>query len=371
MRFLGSGFICILVIIALNSCGKKESDKSGSVSAKLRSTGLKSVALTSEVSIIPSRSMMATMSANIVELEYYKVPVRRIKLVAGFDGTKYSSASPNIYTCDNSKSDDDCLVDLSKSVLVDNLLASGSTTELNVSGDATYDGAAIDFCKDDHTASDTYNIRVKGSVVMGSTIYYTSATQGLSASLTAAEEVQIPVVCAGKSTPFLSPVTVGPDKSVTLVIYADPNGNVFGTSSAALANSNCTGSGTYALCASLPSVFLSADTAVPTIERYALSVTTTKSGTAYRNLMLKLLLNSADSPIGATLQEHYRNDAAEKSLNTALIDLNQVAKNSDGTYDLTYFSQSVIKNFKRGTDTGNKILALADSELTFNQSKFD
>lgn len=371
MRFIGKGMLFLTVVAAVNGCGTKESDKSGSVSAKFRSTGLKSVALTSEEPQISTLKTMATMTANIVELEYYKVPVRRINLVAGFDGSKYSSASPNIYSCDSSKSDDECLVDLSKSILVDNLLASSSTSELSVSGDATYDGAAIEFCKDDHTSSDTYKIRVKGSVVINGTLYYTSASQGLSSTLTAAEEAQLPVTCAGKSTPFLSSVTVGPDKSVSLVIYADPNGNVFGTNSSTLANSNCIGSGTYALCGSLPSIFLSSDTATPTIERYALTVTTTKSGSAYRNLMLKLLINSSDAPIGATLQEHYRNDTAEKSLHTALIDLNQVTKNADSTYDLTYFSQKVIQNFKRGSDSGNKILAIADAELTFNQSKFD
>lgn len=355
-----------LAVVFVNGCGKKDSDSSGGLSIKLRSTGIQSVALSLKESFVPY-AMLDTMLANVLELEYYKVPIRRINLVSGFDGSKYSSASPNFYACDSSKSDDDCLVDLSKSMLVDNLLSSANNTNATVTSDTSYDGAAIEFCKDGSSSSDTYKIRIKGSVVLNGTSYYTSATQGLSSSLTAAEEVQISVKCSGKSSPFLSPVTLGPSKSVSLVLYADPNGNAFATSSSTLANSNCTGTGTYSVCAALPSIFLAADATVASVERYALTVTSTKSGGAYRNLLLKLPINSEGSPIGATLQEHYRGDAAEKSLQTALVDLNQVAKNTDGTYNLTYFSQAVIQNFKRGTDTGNKILALADSTLTFNQ----
>lgn len=366
MRILCRAGMRLMVLLALYSCGKTENDKNGLVSLKLRSTGLQSVALTLADKELPLL-MLDTMTANVVELEYYKVPIRRINLVSGFDGTAYTAASPNFYTCDSSKTEDECLVDLSKSILVDNLLSTANVTDNGVTADASYDGAAIEFCKEGSATTDSYKIKIKGSVVMGGTLYYTSATQGLSSSLTSAEEVQISVKCSGKTTSFLSPVTLGPDKSVTLVIYADPNGNVFGTSSAALANSNCTGTGAYSVCASLPSIFIAVDTAVPTIERYALNVTSTKAGSAYRNLLLKLVVDSASNPVGATLQEHYRNDTAEKSLNTSFMDLNRLTKNADATYDLAYFSQTVIKNFKRGTDTGNKVLALADGTLIFNQ----
>ena len=367
MRCLFQISCAVTILLTFQSCGKKDSSK-GSIAVKLRSTGLQSVALNLNDSL-PRFTLVNTSTANVLELEYYKVPVRKISLVSGFDGTKATSASSGFYSCDSSKSDDDCLVDLSKSMLVDNLLSTASSTDNTISSDASYDGASIDFCKDGTTTSDTYKIRLKGSVVMGGTLYYTSALQGLSSSLTAAEEVQIPVPCAAKLAPFLSAMSLSSDKAASLTIYADPNGNVFGTTSPSAATANCLGSSSLGVCAALPSIFLSSDSATPTVERYALTVTTMKGSNAYRNLLMKLLFGSDGSAIGATLQEHYRNDTAESALVTPLFNLSQIVKNSDSTYNLTYFSQDVIKSFKRGADSGNKILSLAPATLTFNQKQ--
>lgn len=367
MRYYLRLSCALAVFLSFQSCGKKDSD-SGSAAIKLRSSGLHSVAL-SLVESMQAFTVIDTMTANTLELEYYKVPIRRISLISGFDGTKFTSSSASLFSCDASKSDDDCLVDLSKSILVDNLLPQSSVTESLSTSDASYDGAAIDFCKDGASTSDAYKIRVKGSVVMGGTLYYTSATQGLSSSLTAAEEVQLTVTCTSKLVPFLSPLTVSSGKAVSLAIYADPNGNVFGTKSPASASSNCLGSASLGVCAALPSFFLSSDETTPTIERYGLTVTTTKSGNAYRNLLLKFAFQSDGSAIGTTLQEHYRNDTAEKSLTTPLFHLSKVTKNTDSSYELKYFTQDVIKNFKRGTDSGNTVLALVDAPLVFNQKQ--
>jgi hypothetical protein len=256
---------------------------------------------------------------------------------------------------------------------VDNLLAGAGASSLTVSGDVSYDGAAVEFCPDGGgTSGRTYKVKIKGSVLMGSTTYYTSATSGLSSALTAAEEAEITVPCSGASTYFADTVTLGPDKPVSMVIYADPNGNVFGTTYKTLANSNCLGEETLALCAGTPSIFLTVDTATPTVERYKLTVSTkTSTSAAYRNLMLKMLFNSSDVIIGGTVQEYYLNDTADKSLHTAFMNLGTATKNADSTYAFGYSGNSIIENFKRGTDTGNKVLTTVTEVLTFNQAKLD
>lgn len=315
------------------------------------------------------------MLANVVTLDYYKVPIRRINLIGGGNhgATGYTTASEDFYTCDSSKTDAECSIDLSQGITVDNLLAGAGATSLTVSGDVAYDGAAVEFCPDGSgTSGGTYKVKIKGNVLMGSTTYYTSAASGLSSALTAAEEAEITVPCSGASTYFADTVTMGPDKPVSMVIYADPNGNVFGTTYKTLANSNCLGEETLALCAGTPSIFLTVDTATPTVERYKLTVTTkTSSSAAYRNLMLKMLFNSSDVIIGGTVQEYYLNDTADKSLHTAFMNLGTATKNADSTYTFGYSGASLIANFKRGTDTGNKVLTVATEVLTFSQAKLE
>lgn len=370
MRIQYSLFLVGLVSF---SCGKKK-EQTASVSAKLRSTGIKSLALDSlNVTQATSTTTLATMTGNVLELEYYKVPVRRINLVSGLGGSGYSQASPNFYACASTKSDDECRVDLSSAITVDNLLSGGGdAAEVVVESDVEYNGAAVEFCADGAgTAGGTYTVKVKGSTTLGTTKYYTSAAGGLSSALTVAEETEIIMSCGGMTTPLLAPATLGPDKTVNMVIYADPSGNVFAADNKGLANSNCTGVETLAVCTSLPSVFITVDTATPIIERYALTVTTKSEGVPYRNLLVKMLFNSSDGAIGATIQERYKNDLAPKALHTALFGMGTVTKNADGTYTFGNYTSEVIKNFKRGSDSGNQVLAAVTEVLTFDQAKIE
>lgn len=363
-----------IAAISISGCGKKKTTKSAAVSAKVRSTGLSTLKLAgTDLDLTTTTTLGSGMLANVVTLEYYKVPIRRINLIGGGNhgAAGYTTASENFYTCDAAKTDAECSIDLSQGITVDNLLAGAGASALTVEGDVTYDGAAVEFCPDGTgTTGRTYKVKIKGSVLMGSTTYYTSATSGLSSSLTAAEEAEITVPCSGASTYFADTVTLGPDKPVSMVIYADPNGNVFGTTYKTLANSNCLGEETLALCAGVPSIFLTVDSATPTVERYKLTVTTkTSSSAAYRNLMLKMLFNTSDVAIGGTIQEYYLNDTADKSLHSAFFNLGTATKNADSTFTFSFSGNSIIEKFKRGTDTGNKVLSTVTEVLTFDQAK--
>jgi len=373
-RILGISLSALLVM----SCTSSEDIKEASVSSKVRSTGL-----TSSLSLVEMADQaqtqlttLAGMRANSAfSLDYFKVPIRRINLVSGLFGTGYTSASPNFYTCDSTKTETECLVDLSQGITVDNLLTGGTDGgTVAVESEIDYNGVSIEFCPDGSSGA-TFSARVKGSVKLASTTYYTNAANGLSIT-GPAEEASIKISCGGVTTPLATAVTLGPDKTISIVVYADPNGNVFATNYKTLANSNCTGEDTLAVCTSYPAIFSTVDTATPTVERYFLDVQDTKDGNPYADMLLKMVINSSDEPIGIVLQENYVNLTTEKLLHTPLFALTKAEKNADGTYNLQYSTSgattltNLIKNFKRGTATGLKLESgLSETAATFNVKK--
>jgi hypothetical protein len=99
-----------IAAISIAGCGAKKKTKTAAVSAKVRSTGLSALKLSDSDINLTTTTTGSGMLANVVTLEYYKVPVRRINLIGGGNhgATGYTSASENFYTCDASKTDAEC-----------------------------------------------------------------------------------------------------------------------------------------------------------------------------------------------------------------------------------------------------------------------
>jgi len=360
MKAIGS----IITLCLLVSCG--EEDKKATVSAKLRSTGVDSslLSLSRGSGGFPLLDKMT--ANNAIDFTSFKIPIRRINLVSGLTGSAYSSASPNFYSCETSDSED-CMVELTNSDL-DNLIANNGN-EIKLENDTSYNGVAIEFCNSTSSETDTYDIKINGTVALGSTTYYTNAESGLSAT-GPSEEATISATCSGSTTPLLQPVTLGPDKDVNIVLYADPNAMAVATNYKTLVNSNCLGEESLAICSSAVTIFGTVDTVAPTVERYRLSPTTTpSSGGSFADLFVTVLYNSADEPFGAAIHEYYGNSNLERNLHSNHFPFSEVVL-SDSKMTFNYFSTgAIIEGVNRKSDTSDlEISQLVDTTVSLDSS---
>lgn len=359
--------LAILATLTLigNAACSKDKDEKASVGSKLRSAGTTTAMSLHEGAGFGLLDAMLANSA--FNLESFKVPVYRINLVTNLTGSGYGSTSPDFYTCPGT-TDDECYVDLANSTAVDNLLKNGGAGEIKVDNTTTYDGAAIEFCGTGGMNGETFKMLVKGTVNLGSTLYYTNATSGLSAT-GPSEEAPINAACGGQTTFLSSPVSLGPDDDVNLVVYVEPAGAVLATNYKTLVNSNCLGESTLAVCASRPSVFVTAGDSQPTIERYRLHAqdSSTKN---YADMMMTLLFDSTNAPIGATVQQIYLNTAQERLMHTLQYTFSSVTE-SAGTYDLNFYGSTTpwIDNFSRTSPGSYVISELVDSAVTVDASR--
>ena len=302
-----------IIFLVIISVGCSKFGRKAKIGSKLRSTGNGLALVDIEQVLQPGFVLQGnTMTANSsFNLETYKVPVSRINLVTGLKGTAYSSASPDIYQCAGA-SDGECLVDLTQAITVDDVLRGNpGEEEVEVSQESqTYEGIAVEFCH----SSREFSAIIKGSVTLGSTTYYTHAVDGLSTAAPAQEiSIKISGGGCGVTTTLLEPVTVEPDSEIKVVLYADPTGAVFATDQKVLANSNCLGSDSLAVCAGYVAVFGTVDNATPTVERYQLE---TDGG--YSDVITTIVLTSSDVPFGAYMRDLYTNKLEKKTLHSAL-----------------------------------------------------
>ncbi len=340
LNFRGSLLLLSLITGLAAGCGKKDDDKKSKVSAQMRSTGIKSLALN-----LNSPKTMAN-------IESYKVPVSRINLVSGLSGSGYGQASPNFYACPFA-TDAECAVDLTNASALQNLLKGGGESEVTFSDTRTYEGVAIEFCHEHASmnADGYFTIWVKGSVEIGATTYYTNAQNGLSTT-GPSEEVAIKSSYGGcgATTSLLQPITVAPGDNVGIILYGDPTGVVYGSADAATNNSSClTGAG-VALCSEFVSVFGTVDTADPKVERYEMSFD------KYGKGLMTFLFNSSDAVFGAAVRPIYgasgpAGDAAPTYYFVG------IETSADGSMTLKQFKnqneqEDAIAGFKRQAHTG-------------------
>lgn len=358
--------ILMSLVLFQISCDEDE-DKKAKVGAKMRSTGFSLslvggsvIGLRRHDSRSPIRLNESLIANSSFNLESYKVPISRINL--GVDsGSGVESLSPDIYSCPGT-TDDECLVDLSQGINIDDLLQNNSSAEFKLDEEISYDSVLVEYC---HEGSG-FSVLVKGTVTLGSTTYYTNAVSGLSTS-SPSEEVAIPITSTGcgSTTRLVNPLTVTPEEGddatqVNIVLYADPTGAIYGTDSQTLVNSNCIGEETLAICSDAVSIFGAISDETPTIERYQLVT----SGD-YANLMLTLIFDENDEPFGSSLLSLFTNTSQARSLHSGITAATPV-KNADGTISISYSNSDLISNFIRGTHDNTVDQVTVVSPLEFS-----
>jgi|GEM_PF-1282075 len=358
-----------VLALTVTGCGKKKDDEgTATVGAKMRTTGttsglaLGALMKSADTPAIKELLVAGSLTANSqFNLESFKVPIFRVNLVTGLSGTGYSGTSPNFYTCPGSTAAD-CYVDLASATTVDNLLKTGGDGSVSVDDDKTYEGAALEFCGDN--AGGTFNMLVKGSAELGGVTYYTNAASALSTT-GPSEEVAISAACGGQTTYLQTPVVLGPDKTVSLVLYVEPAGAVLLADNKNLVNSNCSGTDSLAICASRPSVMVTVSDAAPTVERYVLEVQGADGSTPWADMLLTLIFASDGSPVGATAQQIYTNTVQARLMHTLQVTFSSVQVVGD-TYNLGYggtTGSSWISGFKRETGGTYSVSSLVDTTV--------
>lgn len=358
-RFFFFGFFFFL-LVSVFSCEKKK-DKVVKIGSKMRSTGF-----SLNIQNIPFYTKsFATMTANSTfSLESYKVPVSRINL-GNNTGSGVSGLSPNIYKCPF-VTDAECLIDLTEDISVDDLLKNNEATEFKLDEEKTYNAVLVEFC---HETENSFSALIKGSVILGTTTYYTNAISGLSAT-GPSEEISVPIggTGCGSTTDLTTSLTVTPAEEgkatqINIILYADPNGAVFATDQKTLANSSCLGEETLAICSDAVTVFSTISQLIPTVERYQLKTTGD-----YSDLVLTILFDESDLPFGASLLGLYTNTNETKSLHSGLAAATP-SKNTDDTITLKYSNSDLITNFVRGAHDNTVDQATDTIPLNFSAVK--
>ena len=354
--------------LTIAGCGKKKEDEgSANVGAKVRTAGPASgIALTAFKAVTKELNLAGSLTANSsFNLESFKVPIYRVNLVTGLSGTGYNGTSPNFYTCPGS-TDADCYIDLASSADVDNLLKTGGDGSINVDEDKTYEGAALEFCG----GGTSFQMLVKGSAELGGETYYTNAAASLSKT-GPAEEVAISAACGGQTTYLQTPVVLGPDKTVNLVLYVEPAGAVLLSDNKTLVNSNCSGQETLAICASRPSVMVAVSDQRPTVERYVLDVEGSDGATPWADMLLTMIFASDGFPVGATVQQIYTNTVQARLMHSLQFTFSKVDVTASG-YNLNYGGTSGtawLSGFKRESGGTYSISTLVDSTVNVTPRK--
>jgi hypothetical protein len=360
---------CLLLsTAAISTACSKDDKKTATAGTKMRSTGV-----AAEIQALALRGSNANLLATAItnsalDISSLKVPVARINLVNLVAGSGYSDASPDFYTCDGATTDD-CMIDLMTSDL-DNLLSNSGSGTITVTEDKEYNGTGVEFCKGSDTMGQKFKTLVTATADLNGTTYFTNATTGLSTT-GPAEEVAIESDCHGSSAPLKKPVVLGPDKTVNMVLYADPNGMLNVTNDKMLLNSaGCAGTDTLAICTNFLNIFSTVDDAKPTIERYFFDVTTNdNAGNAYSDMLLTVLFNTQDEPIGAAVNQLGINVPQAKLMHGPQFTFGSVEANSDGTLNFNYSSAAWLSNFPRQSTPGLSVSDLVEATVSFDSKK--
>jgi hypothetical protein len=326
--------ISALAIASIIGCGEEEGGKKIKVKTALRSTG------TSGLSLMGSGTGLTTtadtfLANSVVTVHSFKLPIGRINLTAGDNGSGYSEASPNFYGCKGT-TNAECMVDVVNTSIKDLLAqaaaeraaetaaaaetATSEPVEMEAPPEAkTYTGTAIEICAEGQGGpGKTFTAKLKASGIIGTTTYYTNATTGVSTT-GPAEETDITMDCMGRGSDLITPITMSPDADLELTFWAEPAGTILITNNGPLVNSKCTSStqGEVAFCASLPPFF---GTTVPgdaSAEKFQLNVTTTPSTNAsgtYADMLATAVFDAKGGAMGGTLKQIYTNTAGEEKL---------------------------------------------------------
>jgi hypothetical protein len=387
--------LALLAITTSIGCGSEEEGKKIKVKTALRSTG------TSGLSLIGNGTGLintadAFLANSVVTVDSFKLPIGRINLTAGDNGSGYTEASPNFYAC-KSIVNSECLVDVVNTSIKDLLAQAAAERAAEAAAEAaagevkssepvemeappetkTYTGTSIEICADGRDPSEkTFKAKLKASGMIGTTTYYTNAKTGVSTS-GPAEETEITMDCMGRNSDLITPIEMSPDADLELTFWAEPAGTILITNNGPLVNAKCTSStpGEVAFCATLPPFF---GTTVPgdaKAEKFQLDVTTTPSTNTsgiYADMLATAVFNAEGDAIGGTLKQIYTNTAGEEKLmHGSMFEFGSLTATADAiSFKYGYPTQTdLIKDMPRKTaGTGLTMSDLVSEKVSFNST---
>lgn len=282
------------------------------------------------------------------------VPIREIALVQA-DGREST-----VYTC-AAGTEAGCLVDIADQTALDALVASGSVDS------GTYTNIRIGTC----TTESGYNVRLKGSVTIGSTPYVTHATSVLEATGT---PDLVSVAFTGCSASFVLPVplVVTASSSQTISLFVTLNNIAWGTIGGTTLPSGCVTVSDKSVCMAYPNVVPYVGTVTPSLEVFHLRKTASAVGSESGQLLL--FLDASDALLGGTSRRLF--SEASDAFGNFDTPLRSYEQNADGTYLLENFGSSASESYLRfptfsrnATHTGTVTDLFENSTIDYTATK--
>ncbi len=378
-------FFCTGVLVGVSwACGKKEEKKTANVATSLKSTGIKSLGL-SRLNLADGGTFTVRSNSSVT-VESFQIPIGRINLTAGDNGSGYSEASPNLYGCPGT-TNEECMVDIVKTDINDLLKSNAGSQSIEIEDTKSYTGTAVEICAEGQGGPGTsFKAKLKASGTLGGVTYYTNATSGASTT-GPAEFVEITLACGGINTDLLTPVTLGPDQDVSVTFWAEPTGGIALTNSllnmdptsGVISVSGCTNttSAQVGFCAGKPSIFGTATAGSPTISRYLMEVASLDDGStgSYAPILATILYDGTGASFGANLKQVYDDTPDQnKLLHASKFDLGGVTESS-GFLAFKYMKDAstestILSNLpKDGSGSSVRITDLVDKAATLTSSK--
>ncbi|WP_374076823.1 hypothetical protein [Bdellovibrio bacteriovorus] len=210
-------------------------------------------------------------------------PVTRMALIAS-EGDK----TVEIYSCAGTAAE--CSIDLMDAAAIQAKFATALSVE-----EGTYKGLMLETC----TSGNNYDVKVKGEVNIGGTLYKTHATNILDSAVATADYVTISFMfCGGKTTNFPTPLTVSSGSTLDLTLFVSTEFAAFGNVASGQANQDCVNDGgTKTVCLNYPDVIAYLGSGTPTVEKYKIADSNGAENTS--NALLTVLKDPSASVIGA------------------------------------------------------------------------
>jgi hypothetical protein len=319
---------------------------------------MKIITLFSLVFLVSSQSFAASNESSFTPTSV-KTPIRGIYLI---DSSTQHQA--RLYECAGN-SEAQCLVDVA-----DNTALAALFDSQSASIDAgSYDSIQISTCKDEGE----YNIRVKGSVTLGGTLYYTalttiasgtdgtlSSTDPLSTSSNDLDYATVRHAGCAKTYTLPEKVTVKDGDSIKVNLFMAMQNVAFArlTSNAVPGGCVQNNAGNESVCVSYPEVVPYVGTVSPVLETYHVTRSQADTTAANADGQILLIVDTLDNILGGFSRRLYSQTSSGggSGYDTPL---RTISKNSGGTsYNVENYGSSAttsylqFPNFLRSTHNG-------------------
>ena len=280
------------------------------------------------------------------------IPIRMITLENGSSSTSSvnfhgigqatsatdgGSGSGTLYSCSESSSDctsatpSTCCIDVADNTALAALAAKATSV-----GTGTYDRIAVSTC----LSEGSYSGRVKGSVSIGGTTYYTaSGSAPLTATQSGQDYTVVPFTGCTQRYALPTKKTIAQGDKVTMSLFLTVKNIAFAKTNGTFPlNGGCKTDNTRSVCMAYPDLVPVLDTGDPTLEAYHICEGASCSVTAAGGQVL-LLFNSASVLLGGFTRRLYSATSTSMAFyyDTAF---KTPTKNSDGSYTLENYGSS-------------------------------